>query len=107
MHKYKYCIVYMYVCVILLWLHACRCVWRLLQAVVSGEWEGRGGNVVLLQTSSRGRVQSDKVIRGEGQCGGGVQVWVWVRVTSSRGREEVLGAWFTWEGPVGELTSCG
>ena len=33
-----------------------------MEAVNRGEGEGRGDNVVLLQTSSRGWVQCDKVI---------------------------------------------
>ena len=50
------------------------CLWGCrgrLEAVDSGEGEGRRGNVVLLQTSSRGWVQSDIVIGGQRRGGAG------------------------------------
>ena len=74
-------------------LHACGCSGR-LEAVDSGEGKGRGGNVVLLQTSSRSWVQSDKVIGGQRGGGGGAGA---EGVPPSWGGEEVLGTWFTCE----------
>ena len=60
------------------------------EAVESGQWEGIGGNVVLVQTSSGGWGQRDKEI---GRQGGAVfETVVAVHVAGVHVGEDVLGA---------------